>query len=144
MTQKIEETIIINASLYTVWDTLTNTTLMKKWMGEPEMQLEIITDWEMGSPIIISGFHHIKFENRGTVLHFEPNKSLKYNYLSSISRLPDEPENYTIIEFILTPLENQTTLMLTLSNFPTESILKHVAFYWRTTIHIMKNLAERS
>jgi uncharacterized protein YndB with AHSA1/START domain len=143
MTQKVEETIIINASPYTVWETLTNTTFMKKWMGEPEMQLEIITDWNVGSAIVIKGFHHIKFENKGTILHFEPNKLLKYDYLSSISRLPDQPENYTTIEFALNPLENQTALTLTLSNFPTESIFKHVGFYWRTTIHIMKNFAER-
>jgi uncharacterized protein YndB with AHSA1/START domain len=143
MTQKIEETIVINASLYTVWDTLTNTTLMKQWMGEPEMQLEVITDWKVGSPIVIMGFHHIQFENKGTVLHVEPNKHLKYDYLSSISRLPDQPENYTIIEFVLNPLEHQTVLTLTLSNFPTESIFKHVGFYWRTTIHMMKKLAER-
>lgn len=144
MMQKIEETIVINASLYTVWDTLTNTALMKLWMGEPEMQLEIITDWEVGSPIVVKGFHHVKFENKGIVLDFEPNKFLKYNYLSSISRLPDKPENYTIIEFALNPLENQTALTLTLSNFPTESIFKHIGFYWRTTIHLMKNFAERS
>jgi uncharacterized protein YndB with AHSA1/START domain len=144
MMHKIEEIIIINASPYTVWDTLTNAMLMKQWMGEPEMELEIITDWKIGSPIAIKGFHHIKFENKGTVLQFEPNKFLKYNYLSSISRLPDQPENYTIIEFAITPLNNQTALTLTLSNFPTESIFKHIGFYWRTTIHLMKNFAERS
>ncbi|MFA6059848.1 MAG: SRPBCC domain-containing protein [Taibaiella sp.] len=144
MMQKIEEAIVINASPYTVWDTLTNTALMKQWMGEPEMQLEITTDWKVGNPIVIKGFHHIKFENKGTVLYFEPNKSLKYDYLSSISRLPDRPENYTIIELALSPLENQTALTLTLSNFPTESIFKHIGFYWRTTIHLMKNFAERS
>jgi uncharacterized protein YndB with AHSA1/START domain len=144
MIQKIEETIIINASPHTTWNTMTDATLMKQWMGEPEMQLEIITDWRVGSPIIIKGFHHIKFENKGTVLHFEPNKFLKYDYLSSISRLPDQPENYTIIEFAINPLENKTALTLTLSNFPTESIFKHIGFYWRTTIHLLKNSAERS
>lgn len=142
--QKIEDTIVINASSNTVWDTLTNTELMKQWMGDPEIQLEITTDWKVGNPIVIKGFHHIKFENKGTVLYFEPNKSLKYDYLSSISRLPDQPESYTVIEFTLSPLENQTALTLTLNNFTTESIFKHVSFYWRTTIHLMKNFAERS
>jgi uncharacterized protein YndB with AHSA1/START domain len=144
MAQQIVETITIKAPPYKVWDTLTNTDLMKQWMGEPEMQIEVITDWKVGSPIVIKGFHHVKFENKGTVLHYDPNKMLKYNYLSSISRLADQPEHYTSIEFTLSPEEDQTRLILTLSNFPTESIFKHVGFYWRTTIHMMKNLAEQS
>lgn len=144
MTQQIVETITIKAPPYRVWDTLTNTDLMKQWMGDQEMQIEVITDWTVGNPIVIRGFHHVKFENKGTVLHYDPNKMLQYDYLSSISRLADQPEHYTNIEFTLTPEENQTRVTLTLRNFPTESIFKHVGFYWRTTIHIMKKLAEQS
>jgi uncharacterized protein YndB with AHSA1/START domain len=143
MTQQIVETITIKAPPYKVWNTLTHTDLMKQWMGDPEMQIEVITDWKVGSPIVIKGFHHVKFENKGTVLQYEHNKVLKYDYLSSISRLADQPEHYTSIEFTLTPEENQTKLTLILSNFPTESIFKHVGFYWRGTIHIMKKLAEQ-
>lgn len=143
MTQPIEKTIIIKAPPYSVWETLTNPNLIKQWMGEPEMEIEVITDWKVGTPLIIKGFHHVNFENKGTILQFEPNRVLKYDYLSSISRLPDNPENHTIIEFILTPFGDQTSLTLTLSNFPTESIFKHVNFYWTTTIEIMKKLVER-
>jgi uncharacterized protein YndB with AHSA1/START domain len=143
MAQQIVETITIKARPSRVWDTLTNTDLMKQWMGDAEMQIEVNTEWKVGSPIVIKGFHHMTFENKGTVLRYDPNKMLKYDYLSSISRLADQPEHYTSIEFTLTPEEDQTKLILTLSNFPTESIFKHVGFYWRTTIHIMKNLAER-
>lgn len=115
---------------------------MKQWMGEPEMELDIIADWKVGSPIIIRGFHHIQFENKGYVLQFEPHRILKYDYLSSISRLPDKPENRTVIEFTLTPMEDHTSLTLTLSNFPTESIFKHVSFYWTTTLEVIKNTIE--
>jgi len=142
MTQRVDKTIIIKASPSAVWHTLTNPDIMKQWMAEPEMALEIITDWKVGNPIIIKGFHHIKFENRGTVLQFEPDKALQYNYLSSLSRLPDKPENYSIIGFGLAPIENQTSLTLTINNFPTETIFKHIEFYWGTTIEIMKKLVE--
>jgi len=87
MTQRIDKTIIIEATPSAVWDALTNPDLMKQWMGEPEIGIEIITDWKIGGLIIINGFHHIKFENKGTVLKFEPGKVLQYNYLSSLSRL---------------------------------------------------------
>ena len=119
MAQRIEKTIIIKASPSAVWDTLTNPSMMNQWMGEPEMGTEIITDWKVGNPIVIKGIHHIKFENKGTVLQFESNKVLRYNYLSSLSRLPDKHENYSIIEFRLEPVENKTLLSLTLANFPT-------------------------
>lgn len=143
MTQQIEKTIIIKAPPFAVWDALTNSEVMKQWMGEPELEIEIITDWQVGAPIVIKGFHHIRFENKGVVLQFEPNKVLEYNFLSSLSRLPYRPENYTIVEFRLAPLESQTTLTLILRNFPTEVIFRHLDFYWMTTIEIMKKEVEK-
>lgn len=136
------KTIHINASTSKVWDTLTNPELMKKWMAETE--INIITDWKVGNPIIIRGrLHGINFENNGTVLQFELEKILRYSHLSSISRLPDEPENYSVVEFRLAPIKNQTTLTLTLRNFPTESIYKHLAFYWNVTLEILRRLIEK-
>src|SRR5258705_7727868 len=115
----VTRTVHIDAPTSTVWEALTNPELMKKWMFETE--IEIITDWKVGGPIVIRGNLNGKhFENKGTVLQFEPSKILQYNHLSSLSRLPDKLENYSVLEFILAPLEDQTTLMLTLSNFPTE------------------------
>jgi len=139
MSQSITKTIHIQATPTKVWHALTHIESMKQWMAEPEMDIEIDTDWKVGSP----GFHHIKFENKGTVLHFEPNQILRYTYLSSISRLPDKPESYTITEIILTAQENETLLTLNLSNFPTETILKHIDFYWNSTLQILKSWTEK-
>jgi len=134
--------ININASPSKVWEALTNPDLMKKWMSETE--IDIITDWKVRSPIVIRGnLHGIKFKNNGTVLQFEPEKILRYNHLSSLSRLPDKLENYSVVEFILAPAENQTVLTLTLSIFPTETIYKHLVFYWNVTLEILKRLIEK-
>ena len=139
----ISKTVLINAPTSQVWEALTDTTLMKKWMFEKE--IEIITDWQVGGPIITRGdLHGIPFENKGQVLQFEPEKVLRYNYLSSISRLPDKPESYSIFDFRLTPIGNQTPLTLTVTNFPTESIYKHLAFYWSVTLEIIKKLLEQA
>src|SRR5256885_12916571 len=126
MIEQIEKSIVIDASASAVWFALTNPELMKQWMAEPELGLEIITDWKVGSAIVMKGFLHLQFENRGTVLQFDLYRTLQYNYLSSISRLSDKPENYTTIEFILSPLQNKTLLKVSISNFPTETIYKHV------------------
>ena len=116
---------------------------MKQWMGEPEMKIEILTDWKVGGSIIIKGFHHTQFENKGTVLQFEPNLVLRYSHLSSLSRLPDNPENYSVIEFQLAPSEDQTLLTLVVNNLPIESIFKHFEFYWKVTIGIVKKFIEK-
>ena len=143
MVQQFEKTLIINASPNTVWNALTDPHLLRQWMGDPEMEIEVITDWRTGGPIVIKGFHHMAFENKGTVLQFMPNYLLKYDYLSSLSGLPDTPENRTTLEFMLTPVGEQTSLSLIISNFPTDSIFKHVNLYWRSTIEILKKFVER-
>jgi uncharacterized protein YndB with AHSA1/START domain len=142
MTKQIEKTVLINTLAPTVWEYLTNPNLMKKWMGESEMNIEIITDWKVGNSIIIKGFHHLEFENKGIVLQFEPNKVLQYNQLSSISRLIDKTENYSVISFNLTSNQRQTWLALRVHNFPTETIFKHLDFYWKTTMEIIKRKIE--
>jgi uncharacterized protein YndB with AHSA1/START domain len=147
MTKKMQpsqiftKTITINAPTSQVWDRLTNPELIKKWMSETD--IDIITDWKVGSPVIIRGdLHGIYFENNGKVLQFEQQHILQYNHLSSLSELPDEPDNYSIIEFRLSPTENQTNLTITLSNFPTEEIYRHLAFYWNVTPEILKKQIE--
>jgi uncharacterized protein YndB with AHSA1/START domain len=139
---RIEKSVIINASLSAVWDVLTIPALMKQWMGEPEMDVEVITDWKVAHPIIFRGFHHVSFENKGTVLHFEPNQFICYSHLSSISRLPDKKESYTIIAFRLVRVQDKTSLSLTIENFPTESIFRHLDLYWNATLEVIRDFSE--
>lgn len=40
------------------------------------------------------------------------------------------------------PKEGETELLLTLSNFPTFEIYKHLDFYWNVTLPIIKTFAE--
>jgi uncharacterized protein YndB with AHSA1/START domain len=138
----INKSLLISASSSRVWEFLTNPDLMKQWMGDPEMKIEILTDWRVGNPFIIKGFHHLQFENKGTILRFEPEKVFQYNYLSSLSNLADIPKNRTIITFTLVQKEEQTELTVEASNFPTEFIYKHLEFYWNGTIHLLKEVME--
>jgi uncharacterized protein YndB with AHSA1/START domain len=143
MNPGFKKTVIINAVPEIVWSTLTDFTLMKQWMGESEMKLEIITDWNVNGPVIINGFHHVKFQNKGTVLKHEPNKVLEYSHLSSLSGLEDKPEKYSILRFELSPLKQQAALTLTTENFPTETIYKHLCFYWGATVEKIKAISEQ-
>lgn len=134
--------VIINATREEVWDALTVPETVAEWMGGEELQIKVITDWKVNSLILIQGFHHAKFENRGVVLQYEKESRLSYSHLSNISRLPDIPENYSIMEFILTPAERGTLLTVNIQNFPTETIRKHLEFYWRGTIFKIKKMVE--
>ena len=116
---------------------------MKKWLGEPELQIEILTDWKVGNPVLIKGFHHVAFQNKGVVQLFEYPKIIQYSQLSSVSHLPDKKENYAIIAFKLSSEKDGISLTVRIENFPTESIYKHLAFYWAGTLPILKKLIEK-
>jgi len=136
--------VTINSYPDKVWTTLTDLRLMTKWLGEPEMNIEVRTNWEINSPISIRGFHHVNFENKGIILHYDKEKKLSYTHLSSVSRLDDKQENYTTLEFVLKPVDKQTQLTIIIENFPTETIQKHLEFYWRTTILTIKRVTENA
>lgn len=139
----INKEVVIHAPAAQIWKSMTDVDTMSKWMGDPAMALKVVTSWEIGSPIVITGFHHVQFENKGVVLDYLPDHTLSYNFLSSISRLPDSPESYSILRFILTPKADQTLLSLAITNFPTEAIYQHLNFYWNTTLVILKKMIEQ-
>lgn len=140
----IQKSILISASPQQVWKYLTQPELMVKWMGEPELRIDVSGNWETGKAILIKGFHHGPFENKGTVMQCDPGRLLQYSQLSSISNLPDVPGNYSIHTFSLEPQEEQTVLTVHIEQFPTETIYKHLAFYWEVTPGIIKTSIEKN
>lgn len=117
--------------------------MIKLWIADTEVN--VISDWKTGSPIFIRGnLHWVDFENKGIIQQFEPEKIFQYNYWSTLSMLPDKPENYTVVRFELTSTGDKTILTLTLSDFPDETTYKHLKFYWDVTLEILKALCEQS
>ncbi|MFB6457437.1 SRPBCC domain-containing protein [Chitinophaga sp. Hz27] len=143
MTEKYTHTITVGSSKAILWRVLTDTSLMAEWMGTPDMQIGVVTSWELDTAIRISGFHHVAFENKGMVMEWEQEKRLVYSHLSSVSRLPDVAESYSLIGFELNEKEGGTALTVIINHFPTEVIRKHLEFYWRGTIYKIKEIAEK-
>jgi hypothetical protein len=111
------------------------------WLSET--QIKISSDWKVGSSITFTGSaHDVEYHDKGIILRFDKEKNFQYSYLSAFSNLSDIPENYSVIEFSLTPVGNKTMLTLIHSNFVTETIYKHSIFYWTATIPIIKGLTE--
>lgn len=68
---------------------------------------------------------------------------LTYTHLSSLSRLPDNPENHTTLKFTLDSIGGTTSLSLVVTGFPSDTIFKHLQFYWGGTLDILKQHVER-
>lgn len=137
----VTKTILLNTTAAKVWEALTNPVLMKRWMSEEE--IEIDSNWEVGGPMIVRGKVNGKYEYKGTILQIEPGKMLRYNSWNKISRLPDRPENYSVVEFQLVSTENQTSLTLTHSNLIAEAAYEHSNFYWGSALYAIKMLVEK-
>jgi uncharacterized protein YndB with AHSA1/START domain len=139
----IEKTVVIAAPPATVWAALTDPAAMRAWMGEPEMAIDVATDWRPGSPIVIRGVHHGPFRNQGIVLDAVPDALLRYTHLSSVSALADVPEHYSVIAFALDAVEGGTSVRLTVERFATDTIYRHLDLYWRGTMEVFKAFVER-
>lgn len=137
--QVFTKAVIINAAAAKVWEALTVPALMGKWMAETP--IDIITDWKVGNSITIKGdWYKTGFVNYGTVLKFEPAIALTYTHLSSLSKLEDKKDNYTILAFTLQHQQNDCLLTFTASRFATEVIYRHIAFYWNVALEMLKKM----
>ena len=133
--------ILVNTSAQDIWATLTQPELIGKWMLDTPV--DILTEWRENGELLERGdLHGLPFENRGKIVRFDPPNALEYTHWSSLSIVPDLPENYSIIRFELRETNNQTLLTLKMGNLLTFEILKHMEFYWKTALHLLKQVAE--
>jgi uncharacterized protein YndB with AHSA1/START domain len=137
----VNKTIVIAAGAGRVWQVLTRPAAIREWISD-DGGLEVQTDWVVGQPFGLVGvFHGMQYRDQGTLLQLEPEKVLAYSTWSRMSRVPDRPENYAVVEFRLTPAE-RTELALTHSNLVTLPMVQHANFYWNGTLRKIKRLAE--
>ncbi|MET7258290.1 SRPBCC family protein [Dyadobacter fermentans] len=133
--------ISVAAPVPNVWAALTQPQLIGQWMLDTPV--DILTDWRENGELLERGdLHGLPFENRGKIVRFDPPNALEYTHWSSLSIVPDIPENYSVVRFELRETSNQTLLTLKMSNLLTFEILKHMEFYWKTALHLLKEVAE--
>lgn len=138
----IHKAITIHAPAASVWAALTDPHLFQKWLADDHVT--VVSEWQTGQPILFTGnWHGAKIKDKGIILQLEPEQTLRYSYWSKISRLPDLPENYSIIEFRLAKLDAQTMLTLTHSNIKLDVAYKHWNFYWAMAMDRIRKLVEK-
>lgn len=129
---------LIQAPVDKVWKALTTPEIVEKYF----FGTQLITSWKLGDPIVFQGEWEGKsYQDRGTVLEYEPNHRLMYSYLSSWSGKEDRPENYLRIIYEVKPIGDNTELIIRQSNYDEERA-NHSEGNWDAIIQAMKEVIE--
>jgi uncharacterized protein YndB with AHSA1/START domain len=129
----------INAPTSKVWDALTKPHLIKQYL----FGTEVTTDWQVGSPITYKGIWDGKaYEDKGKVLQIEIEELLVSTFWSSLSGLPDIPENYKTVRYELTTEGNGTRLTIIQDNNDSQEEANHSEQNWTMVLDGMKKLLE--
>ena len=131
--------IIINTPASKVWDALTEPDLIKQYL----FGTEVTTDWQVGSPITYKGTWEGKtYEDKGKILQVEPGRLLVSTYWSSLSSVPDIPENYKTVRYELSAESDGTRLTITQDNNDTQEAAAHSEQNWKMVLDGIKKLLE--
>lgn len=98
MSYTITASRTIQAPISKIWDALTKPEHVKEYF----FGTNLVTDWKVGSPIFFRGEWEGKaYEDKGTVLSFNPSTSLSYSYFSALSGQTETPEAYQTLQYDL-------------------------------------------
>jgi uncharacterized protein YndB with AHSA1/START domain len=129
----------IKAPKSKVWEALTKPEIVKQYF----FGTNLITDWKVGSKIRWTGEWEGKaYEDKGTVLQYEPEKTLRYNYWSNFSNQPDLPENYQTITYCIKEANGKTILDIIQENCRSEEVRDHSESNWKSVMEEMKKMVE--
>ena len=119
----VSASININANATKVWEALTNPDIIKEYL----FGTETITNWQVGSDVIFQGeYEGTTYKDKGVVQQNIPEKLLSYTYWSGFSGLSDEPENYSLVTYILVDNgDNTTNFTWTQKGYATEEGYNH-------------------
>lgn len=131
--------IVIDAPRSKVWEALIDPVQVKQYLFGTDMK----TDWKVGSPITYTGSWEGKpYEDKWTVLAFEPENRIETTYWSGFSGLADVPENYQKVSYLLSDVDGGTELKLIQENIASEEVAKHSEENWSMVFKKMKEMLE--
>lgn len=100
-------TIYLNATPEKVWEVLTKPEKVKLW----QYGSKLITTWQVGSKIeFVTEWQGTIFKQWGMVLEIIPNKLIRYNLFAPKPELEDKPDNYFIMNYVITAENHATKL----------------------------------
>jgi uncharacterized protein YndB with AHSA1/START domain len=134
-----KQEIQVNAPVEKVWEALTDPAIIRKYFFGTNTH----TDWKPGSPIIFEGEWQGKtYRDKGTIHEVEKNKTIRYDYWSSMSGIEDKPENYVMVTYSLREEGNGTILKVTQENVHDEKTKTHSEQNWKMVLEGLKKVVE--
>jgi len=133
-------TIAIEAPAGRVWSVLTDPDAIKEFM----FGTDVVTDWTVGGPIVWRGTWNGKeYEDKGSILEFEPGRRLVVTHFSPLSGQEDAPENYHTLTWTIEDRTGTTELMLSQDNNASAEAAEHSKGMWDSLVKSVKEIAER-
>ncbi len=132
-------TITINASTQSVWHILTNPEMVKRWQYGSELH----TTWETGTSIKFrTVWEDQVFEQWGQVLEIRLYELIKYSLFAPRPDLEDKPENYFIMNYVLTEENGQTKLEIIQEDNRSNAVQEEPQGEENPILKSLKDLAE--
>jgi uncharacterized protein YndB with AHSA1/START domain len=114
----VQNSISIHAPAAKVWDALVNPAQTKKYM----FGCETVSNWKPGSSLLWKGVYEGKemVFVKGNIVAIRPGAYLSYTVIDPNSAsIPDIPENYLTVEYILEEQDGNTLLTARQGDFST-------------------------
>jgi uncharacterized protein YndB with AHSA1/START domain len=134
-----EASITIDAPIEKVWEALTTPSLIKEWFFGVDTE----TDWAEGSPIVHRGEYQGKpYEDKGTIVRVVPRRLLIHTHWSPVSGLPDVPESYQEVSWVLSERDGKTEIRVTEDNVPSDEAKAASEQAWEAALGGLRDLVE--
>jgi uncharacterized protein YndB with AHSA1/START domain len=131
--------VTLRAPLSKVWEALTSPAIVKQYFFGTALE----TTWRVGSPLFFRGEWEGKpYEDRGTVVAFEPEARLSFNYWSAFSGKADVETERTIVEYALEAHAEGVRLTVRQGRFDSQARADDSAKNWQSVIDGLKRLLE--
>ncbi len=134
-----QASITIQAPASKLWEALTEPKLIKQYM----FGTDVVTDWKVGSQILYRGQWQGKsFEDKGKVLEVVPGKKLVCTHWSPLSGVPDIPENYHTVTYLLSEQRGATEVTIVQDHNASEQEKAESEQNWKMMLAGLKKVAE--
>jgi uncharacterized protein YndB with AHSA1/START domain len=131
--------VTIAAPATKVWQAMTENSKRKQWF----FGVDTKTDWKEGSSLVHTGEYQGKpYKDKGEILEIEPGRMLVHTHWSDTSGVPDKPENYQTVTFMLSETDGKTNVTVIESNFPSDKARETSEGAWTAALESLKHLVE--
>ena len=134
-----EAEVKIKAPPSRVWEALVTPSIIKRYF----FGSDIVTDWAVGSPILHRGeWQGQAYEDKGSILEVEPQRSLVVTHWSPLSGTADAPENYHNVRYALIANGEGTSVSIRQDNNASQEEVEHSKANWQSVLDGLKALLE--